>query len=67
MLVILLSPIPEHLQAPLPLQSATNQGVCPDFLLFHCFQFGFTFESLKELGARNQIYQHMVIFFFQFF
>ncbi len=28
--------------------------VCPDFLLFHCFQFKFTFESLKDLGAHQQ-------------
>jgi len=31
-------------------QSATNQGVCPNFLLFCCFHFRFTFESIKELG-----------------
>jgi hypothetical protein len=27
--------------------------MCLDSLLFHCFQFGFTFESLKELGAHH--------------
>ncbi len=25
--------------------------MCLDFLLFHCFKFGFTFESIKELGG----------------
>jgi hypothetical protein len=36
-------------------QSATNQGVCPNSLLFLCFQFRFTFESIKELGSTSFI------------
>jgi hypothetical protein len=47
------SPISELQHAPLPSQSATNQGACPNSLLFHCFQFGFTFESIKELGGAS--------------
>jgi hypothetical protein len=39
-LSIVPSPIPELQHAPLPLQSAANQGACPNSLLFHCFQFG---------------------------
>jgi hypothetical protein len=35
---------------PLYPQSAMSQGVCPDSLLFCCFQYRFTFESIKELG-----------------
>jgi len=31
-----------------------SQGVCPNSLLFCCFQFGFTFESIKELGGASQ-------------
>jgi len=38
---------------PLPFQIVANQGACPNSLLFHCFQFGLTFESFKELGARH--------------
>jgi hypothetical protein len=34
-------------------QSAANQGACPDSLLFHCFQFILTFESIKELGSTS--------------
>jgi len=53
-LSILPSPIPEFQHGPLPLQSAANQGVCFNFLLFWCFQFGLAFESLKELGAHHR-------------
>jgi hypothetical protein len=53
MLVIILSPIMELQHTPLLVQNAMNQGACPDFLLFRCFLFGLTFESLKELGARQ--------------
>jgi hypothetical protein len=35
-----------------PLQSVISQGACLDSLFFRYFQFGFTFESLKELVAR---------------
>jgi hypothetical protein len=35
----------------LPLQSAASQGACLDSLLFRCFQFKLTFESLKQLGV----------------
>jgi hypothetical protein len=54
-LSILPSPILEFQHAFLPLQSAMSQGMCPDFSLFHCFQFGLTFESLKELGTRHNM------------
>ncbi len=47
------SPILKLQHAPLPLYSATSQGACPDSLFFHCFSLGLTFESLKELGARQ--------------
>jgi hypothetical protein len=50
-LSILPSAIPKLQHALLPLQNATSQGACPDSLLFYYFQFGFTFESLKELGV----------------
>jgi len=53
MVVTFPSPIPELQHAPLPLQSAVSQGTCPDSLLFHYFLFELTFESLKELGARQ--------------
>jgi len=54
MLIILPSPIPELQHAPVPLQNAASQGACPDSLYFNYFQFGFTFESLKELGACHE-------------
>jgi hypothetical protein len=38
---------------PLYPQSATSQGACPNYLIFCCFQFILTFESIKELGARH--------------
>jgi len=50
-LSILPSPIPELQHTPLPLQSVASQGACFNSLFFRCFQFGLTFESLKELGA----------------
>jgi hypothetical protein len=57
MLVTFPSPILELQHAPLPPQSAISQGACPDSLLFHCFQFGFTFESMKELrGVSLDVY-----------
>jgi hypothetical protein len=51
MVVILPSPISELQHTPLPFQSAASQGTCPDSLLFRYFQFGLTFESIKELGG----------------
>jgi hypothetical protein len=30
-----------------------NQGMCFDSLLFHCFHFKLTFESVKELGGAS--------------
>ncbi len=36
---------------PLYPRSATSQGACPDSLLFRCFHFRLTFESIKELGS----------------
>jgi len=56
MLITLLSPIPKLQHAPLPLQSVASQGsqgVLPDSLFFRCFQFGLTFESIKELGGAS--------------
>jgi len=38
---------------PLYPQSATSQGACLDSLLFHCFHFKLTFESIKELGSAS--------------
>jgi hypothetical protein len=38
---------------PLYPQSATSQGVCPNSLPFRCFQFRFTFESIKELRSAS--------------
>ncbi len=32
-------------------QSATSWVMCLDFLLFRCFHFRFTFESIKEFGS----------------
>jgi hypothetical protein len=55
MLVTFPSPIPEFQHTPLPYQSAMSQGACLDSLLFHCLQFGFTFESIKELGGLSRI------------
>ncbi len=41
---------------PLQPQSAVSQGTCPNSLFFRCFQFRFTFESIKELGnASNRL------------
>jgi len=54
MLVTHPNPIPELQHTPLPLQSVTSQGACPDSLFFHCFQFGLTFESIKELGSASK-------------
>jgi len=51
MLIALPNPIPELQHALLPPQNASSQGVCPDSLFFRCFQFGLTFESIKELGG----------------
>jgi len=42
--------VPSH-HAPLPLQSVTSQGMCLNSLLFCCFQFRLTFESIKEFGS----------------
>ncbi len=38
---------------PLYPQSATSQGACPNSLLFCCFHFILTFESIKELGSAS--------------
>jgi len=38
---------------PLYPQSVTSQGTCLNSLLFHCFQFKFTFESIKELESAS--------------
>jgi len=38
---------------PLYPQSDTNQGACPESLLFHCFRLRLTFESIKELGSAS--------------
>ncbi len=62
MFVILPSPIPELQHASLPIQNATSQGTCPDSLFFHCFQFGFTFESIKELGGASILQIKLFIF-----
>jgi hypothetical protein len=51
--VLVLCPIPELQHALLPLYSGGSQGTCPNSLLFHCFQIGLTFESLKKLGVRH--------------
>jgi hypothetical protein len=53
MFVTLPSSILELQHAPLPPQSAANQGTCPDSLLFRCFQFGLTFEFIKKLGSAS--------------
>jgi len=50
MFVTFPSPIPAPARPSTP-QSATSQGVCLDYLLFRCLQFGLTFESIKELGG----------------
>ncbi len=55
MFATILNPISELQHAPLPPQSAINWRVCPDSLLFSYFQFGFTFESIKELGSASHI------------
>jgi len=34
-------------------QSVASQGACPNYLFFRCFQFGLTFESIKELGSAS--------------
>jgi hypothetical protein len=49
MLVILPSPISKLQHTPLPLQSATSQGACPNSLLFCCFQFRLTFGSTSGI------------------
>ncbi len=38
---------------PLYPQSVASQGMCPNSLLFRCFQFRFRFESIKELGSAS--------------
>jgi hypothetical protein len=54
-LIILPSPIPELQQAPLPPPLiVTSQGSCHNSLLFHCFHFKLTFESVKELGSASR-------------
>ncbi len=52
-LLILPSPFPELQHAPLPLQSAASQGVCPTPYSSTVFYLGLTFESFKELWARQ--------------
>jgi len=34
-------------------QNAASQGTCPNSLLFCCFHFKLTFESIKELGGAS--------------
>jgi len=46
------SPILKLQHTPLP-QNVASQGTCPNFLLFHCFHFRLTFESIKELGSTS--------------
>ncbi len=36
-----------------------SQGMCPNFLLFRCFHFRLTFESIKELGSTSNISKHI--------
>ncbi len=73
LLVIVPSPIPELHHALLPLQNVVSEGVCLDSLLFRCFQFRLTFESIKEFGGAsishyyNNIFAiHMRIHYFCF-
>jgi hypothetical protein len=40
---------------PLYPESVANQGACPDSLLFQCFHFKLTFESIKGLGITSNI------------
>jgi len=47
---------------PLYPQNATSQGVCSNSLLFCCFHFRLTFESIKELGGAS----YSLIMFFQY-
>jgi hypothetical protein len=51
---------------PLYPQSVVNQGACPNSMLFHCFQFRLTFESIKELGSASQYLTIMIIPILQF-
>jgi hypothetical protein len=32
-----------------------SQGMCPDFLFFHYFQFKLTLKSIKELGSASLV------------
>jgi len=38
---------------PLYPQSVASQGVCPNSLLFCCFHFTLTFESIKEVESAS--------------
>jgi len=63
--------VPSHSSSmPLYPQSATSQKVCPNSLLFRCFQFKLTFESIKELGNASRTHWEkscLVWFIFMFF
>jgi hypothetical protein len=58
MLVLLPSPISKLRHALLP-QSATSQRTCLDSLLFCCFHFRLTFESIKGLGSASLCYKRL--------
>jgi len=34
--------------------NVVNQGMCPNFLFFHCFHLRFTFEYLEEVGSASR-------------
>jgi len=40
-----------------PFQTGVSKGACPDFLFFSCFQFGFTFKSIKKLGGASRSFK----------
>ncbi len=43
-------------------QNVASQGACPNSLLFCCFHFIFTFESIKELASTsNAITLHVML------
>ncbi len=43
---------------PIYPQSVVSQRVCPNSLLFRCFHFRFTFESIKKLGSTSFTHFH---------
>jgi hypothetical protein len=47
---------------PIYPQRVVNLGTCFDFLLFRCFHFKLTFESIKDLESTSIVLANFYIF-----